>query len=991
MCWTPPDQVCAGSTGVTVFAPEGYCEKGDCIYPTKRTECDSGRCVDGLCEQTPCQGITCNHPDASSCGEAGGVIRYAAEGFCSEGDCFYASREEMCDGSCLNGVCGQYTCHGIYCDKSEARFCKDDQTLQIFAPRGVCSSSSGEADCRYATREVACDDGCLDGACVENTCKGMVCTVPEARYCEGDDLVAWEPRGRCADGECVYEQRLETCEFGCEGGECRENPCIGVTCNNPYAAYCEDDTVLRYFLPDGVCDEGVCVYAAETVVCEHGCLDGQCVGDPCAGVICNLPPATYCEDDAVLTFWDGEPGVCEDGFCVYETASATCGESCVDGRCSDDFCVGVVCDVPGADFCLDDETLYTYTSSEGECADGVCRYAATTETCPGGCKDSACLPEIAMCEENTCNGRGSCDASEGKIVCSCEPGWQGSRCEVDIDECAGGFDGCSETEECVNTEGGYECACADGYVWNGTVCAEEGSACDPNPCLNGGECEEADAGVLCSCPQGFGGDLCETGGLCIDADEDGYGESCDNGEDCDDEDPDRFVSVSAYVDGDLDGLGGDTVETICVGDGLPQGYEAQGGDCNDDNELVWQILTGYRDEDGDGYGAGVLLSVCAGEAVGEGLSTRAGDCDDSSAAISPAASEISCNKIDDDCNTETPDALDEDSDGYSMCAECNDSDSAINPGVDEVLCNDINDDCNAATSDTPDGDSDGYTVCDDCDDSNGAANPGEAETLCNGVDDDCDESTSDLPDFDSSTEHCGGCGNRCDSVGSLWPQGRVPQNVADFDCLAGTCVIEECDDGYRNDPDNSYDDCDIDLSTVPVSIDIGTSAWRAADVGTTRRGLDLSDAETVQLDAQCTSSLGNTWDCTDAATWSASSTETLSVNGGSVSVLAAGVAAVSAELTGVSSAYIYIQAADYTAWLDIDEPSGVGDYELVSALDPCSGDTPIGIECRTVSDLPWVVTGETVACVAETGLSCVNESQESDAGCSDYMVRFICP
>lgn len=57
--------------------------------------------------------------------------------------------------------------------------------------------------------------------------------------------------------------------------------------------------------------------------------------------------------------------------------------------------------------------------------------------------------------------------------------------------------------------------------------------------------------------------------------------------------------------------------------------------------------TVWDDADGDGYGAGSSWDVCA---VGPGTVEVDGDCDDADAAVSPAATEVCGNGIDDDCN-----------------------------------------------------------------------------------------------------------------------------------------------------------------------------------------------------------------------------------------------------------------------------------------------------------------------------------------------------
>ena len=136
------------------------------------------------------------------------------------------------------------------------------------------------------------------------------------------------------------------------------------------------------------------------------------------------------------------------------------------------------------------------------------------------------------------------------------------------------------------------------------------------------------------------------------------------------------------------------------------------------------------------------------------------DCNDGDPEVGPGAAEVTCDGIDNDCSEETPDALDQDDDGYSDCDECDDSNAEVNPGRGEVTCNGIDDDCDEATPDAEDRDSDGYDACDDCNDEDIYQSPGLEEIDCNGIDDDCDEETPDDEDFDG--DGVGVCDDDCD-------------------------------------------------------------------------------------------------------------------------------------------------------------------------------------------------------------------------------------
>ncbi|XP_069040028.1 uncharacterized protein [Lepisosteus oculatus] len=84
-----------------------------------------------------------------------------------------------------------------------------------------------------------------------------------------------------------------------------------------------------------------------------------------------------------------------------------------------------------------------------------------------------------------------------------------------------------------------------------------------------------------------------------------------------------------------------------------------------------------------------------------------------------------------------------------------------------------------------------------------------------------------------------------------------------------------------------------------------------------------------------------------------------------------------------------------TRWFDVDDPSGNGDYEVLSELltvyprEICS--RPLAIEAQTRSGTPASLTGDTFQVYDATyGFACVNADQ-SDSRCEDYRVRFTCP
>src|SRR5262249_12304541 len=98
-----------------------------------------------------------------------------------------------------------------------------------------------------------------------------------------------------------------------------------------------------------------------------------------------------------------------------------------------------------------------------------------------------------------------------------------------------------------------------------------------------------------------------------------------DGSDCDDFDPANFPGADERCDG---------VDNNC--DALVDGADAV-------DQPTW-----YRDLDGDGYGSTSSTTSCDAP---PDYTAQPGDCNDLDAGISPLASEVCDNGIDDDCNS----------------------------------------------------------------------------------------------------------------------------------------------------------------------------------------------------------------------------------------------------------------------------------------------------------------------------------------------------
>ncbi len=166
---------------------------------------------------------------------------------------------------------------------------------------------------------------------------------------------------------------------------------------------------------------------------------------------------------------------------------------------------------------------------------------------------------------------------------------------------------------------------------------------------------------------GYIDDDCDDGDAAVHP---GAAEACDGADqDCDGE-IDEGVKQSFYVDSDGDGIG--AAETgACV---ASAGLVEAGGDCDDEDPAILpgaaeecdgidedcdgdvddnpvDGVSYWVDADADGFGdeTGTSVTACEGSPIPSGYA-EAGDCDDTDAAVSPAATEICDDRIDQNCD-----------------------------------------------------------------------------------------------------------------------------------------------------------------------------------------------------------------------------------------------------------------------------------------------------------------------------------------------------
>ena len=747
-CADPADYNCDGSTGYSDTDGDGFaaceeCNDGDVtVSPDGFEMCDGvDNDCDGEIDEDTSLDATTWYVDADSDGFGGSATTSACtvpSGYVAvAGDCDDGSNTvnpagtEVCDGADVDEDCSgtadeenSASCTAFYADSDLDGYGFGTSACLCGATAEFPTTVGGDCDDLDDTANPAgievCDEGDVDEDCdgVVDDADGSVAGT--ATYYLDADL----------DGYGEDAATVWACDqpsgYAVLAGDCDDaaedyNPGADESdCADPNDYNCDGAT--GYIDGDGdgyaACEECNDTDGAVSPIGVEFC-DG--VDNDCDGEVDEASAS-----DAATWYIDRD----SDGFGGDDSVLACTipsGYAAVAGDCDDTSAVENPGEVEVCDLADVDEDCSGVANDEGSAS--CTAFYADSDFDGYGFGTSACLCNATA--EFPTSVDGDCDDLDG----TANPAGI-EVCDVaDIDEdCDGWVDDADDSVAGTNTY--YWDADVDGYGED----ADFVSACDaPDGYATlGGDCDDSDEdynpGVDesdCTDPNDYN---CDGATGYVDGDGDGYAacEECNDADEavspvgvelCDTIDNDcngvvdddwALDAATWFVDGDLDGFGGDHTVMACV---IPSGYAGVAGDCDDANAgenpgevevcdpsdvdedcsgmaddtgaSPASMTTYYADSDNDGFGGSTTTAACSAPS---GYLSTSTDCDDADGDTFPGAagsdSLTACMKDGD---------LDEYGDlapssGVAAGTDCDDGDSLVHPGTTDVVDN-VDSDC----------------------------------------------------------------------------------------------------------------------------------------------------------------------------------------------------------------------------------------------------------------------------------------------------------
>ncbi|XP_024128868.1 protein jagged-2 isoform X1 [Oryzias melastigma] len=518
--WTGPDCKTA------ICKPGCHSTHGTCSIPG---ECKCKYGWDGLlCDQClpypGCVHGTCNEPWKCTCEKNWG-------GLLCDKDLNYCGTNWPCKngGTCMNTEPDEYNCacpdgySGKNCEIVEHACvsdpCANGGTCHEVPSGFECHCPPGWSGptCAKDTDECVSDPCAHGGTCIDmendfeclctSSWTGKTCQI-DINECAGKPcLNAYSCKNFIGGYHCICfrgwggqncDIYLNSCHGQCQnGGTCMDMAkgyqCV---CQPGFVGrHCE---VQRNLCSSSPCKNGgQCHALLDHFLCQ--CLQGftgatcEVQNDPCWPNPCHNKAQCF---SRLNDFY------CS---CSNEYEGKTCSE--LKDHCKTNTCLVIDSCTVGV-FTNDTQQLVISSNvcgSHGRCISLTA--GDFTCSCDPGFTGSNCHENINDCASNPCKNGGTCIDGINSFQCVCPGGWEGPLCDADVDECSGLP--CQNGGQCVDLLNDFYCMCVDN--WKGKTCHSRESQCDSNTCSNGGTCYDHGDSFMCSCPAGWGGHTCSTG------------------------------------------------------------------------------------------------------------------------------------------------------------------------------------------------------------------------------------------------------------------------------------------------------------------------------------------------------------------------------------------------------------------------------------------------------------------------------------------------
>jgi len=400
-------------------------------------------------------------------------------------------------------------------------------------------------------------------------------------YCSGSDVYRTVHQPFCGiDLQCadnVYDEFVDTCEYGCDDGSCLPPPSSG--CSDGL----DNDNDGLFDMNDPGCESPA---DNDEIDCYS---DNDCPDDVCAGGL------NFCSNDDVYQIFDifsCSNGGLNSAFCLADQEPRKLFE------CGEDSC-----EVYEDDYCALGDVYHSRTCYDQGCADRECFSETFTDSelvtdCDYGCDDSECLFECYedgdcetgyICESNRCVEEPECqdgvDNDVDGLTDAEDPG-----CWDDVDDSSTynpnlDDEGRSGIECCEDSECGVDGYVGDGFCKNGDSYKYYKEFTCSNPGLGSSDCLNDISEVLINtCEYGCNAGECLEPAECEDGtdnDVDGLIDAQDPGcwDDINDPfsyDPKNNEEASAGIECCGDSECGDDVfvgEKYCSGGDVYQDFE----------------------------------------------------------------------------------------------------------------------------------------------------------------------------------------------------------------------------------------------------------------------------------------------------------------------------------------------------------------------------------------------------------------------------------